>query len=95
MEKVMGKHYAKPAEIQYNHCGHLWDTVSVGVCPVLPNAKGGPKLGSAIVRVSGPNTEEGVAEINRIAELVAVKLDHDNYIGPKKLSTGSFHVRNL
>ena len=95
MEKVIGKYYAKPAEIQYNHCGHLWDTVSVGVCPVLPNAKGGPKLGATVVRVSGPNTEEGVAEINRVAELVAKKLDEEKYLGPKTLNVDSFHVRNL
>ncbi len=97
MEKVMGKHYAKPAEIQYNHCGHLWDTVSVGVCPVLPNAKGGPKLGATVVRVSGPNTEDGVAAINKLAEIVANELDDGKYklYGPKTLDVGSHLARSM
>ncbi len=95
MEKVIGRHYAKPAVVKTTGWESHWDTISVGVCPVLPNAKGGPKLGAAIVRVSGPNTEEGVAEINRIAELVAKKLDDDAYMGPKKLSTDSYYVGNL
>lgn len=92
MEKVIGKHYAK--EVKYVPGDHCF-TVSVGVCPVLAAKDGEPKLGAAVVRVTGLTTEEGVAEINRIAELVAVKLDHDNYMGPKKLSTDSFHVGNL
>ena len=95
MEKVIGKHYAKTAVIQRNAWGHPWCNISIGICPVLPNAKGGPKLGPAVIRVSGPNTEEGVAAINKLAELVAKKLDDDAYMGPKKLSTDSYYVGNL
>ena len=92
MEKVIGKHYAK--EVNYVPGDHCF-TVSVGVCPVLEAKDGEPKLGASVVRVKGLTTEEGVAEINRIAELVAVKLDHGNYRGPKTISTDSFHVGNL
>ena len=97
MEKVIGKHYAKPATIQYNHWGHLWNNISIGVCPVLPNVKGGPKLGPAVVRVSGPNTEDGVAAINKLAEIVANELDDGKYklYGPKTLDVDSHLARSM
>jgi hypothetical protein len=81
MEKVIGKHYAK-----YAVCyGGPQRTVSVGVCKVLPahTCWERNRLGKALVRISGPNTPEGVERINAMAERIALALDEGTYTGPK------------
>jgi len=81
MDKIIGKHYAPPAVFS---CGYHCMTVSIGVCEVLPTYGGkSTKLGKALVRVSGPNTPEGVERINAMAERIALALDEGTYTGPK------------
>lgn len=92
MEKVIGKHYAK--EVKYVPGDHCF-TVSVGVCPVLAAKDGKSKLGAAVVRIKGLTTEEGVAAINKLAEIVANELDHKCYFGPKTLNADSPVVRKM
>lgn len=96
MEKIIGNYYADKAKIRYSFSGLTYDTVSVGVCPVLANSNGKPKLGAAVVRITGPNTEEGIAAIDRLAEIVAVQLNAGAgiYTGPKNLSIDSPYARH-
>ncbi len=93
MEKVVGSHYAEAAEISVEP----WGTVSIGVCPVLANSKGRPKLGKAVVRITGPNTEGGIAAINRLAEIVVRQLDAGEgvYTGPRNLCTDSPYAKGV
>jgi hypothetical protein len=92
MEKVIGKHYAGKVEyVPGNHCS----TVSVGICPVLRAKDGSPKLGTAVVRIKGLTTEEGISAINTLAEFVASELDDDYYNGPKILNVDSSYARRI
>ena len=93
MEKIIGNYFAPEAEVQQGYSGLVWETVSVGVCKVLPKSNGQPKLGPAAVRITGPNTEEGVAAINRLAETVAGQLKDGTYGGPKHLKTDSPYAK--
>jgi hypothetical protein len=98
MEKIIGKHYAEPAEIRFQFDGEPYSTTSVGVCPVLAKSNKKPKLGAAVVRITGPCTEDGLKRMDRPAEIIARRLDtkihspgvDDMYTGPKTLSVDSF-----
>lgn len=85
MNKALGKHYAAKAVAIEKR----WDTTSVGVCLVGENSNGLLRLHKAAVRVYGPNTEEGLANIDCVAEWVAAKLDAGTYHGPWKLDVTS------
>ena len=97
MEKIIGSYYAEAAEIRLTFSGEPWKTTAVGVCPVLANSKGAPKLGAAVVRITGPNTDEGIATINRLAEIVVRQLNAGTgiYTGPKNLNTDSPYARHV
>jgi hypothetical protein len=97
MDKIIGCHYAEAAEIRNTFTGEPWGTTSIGVCPVLASSKGKPKLGAAVVRITGPNTEEGVATIDRLANIVVTQLNAGVgiYTGPKNLNTDSPYARHV
>ena len=89
MEKTLGKFWAKQAEqrIGPSKIGAIPDvceTISVGVCRVL-KAKHGVKLGRGVVRVVGPNTEQGCRDIDAAVEVLIGLLNDGLYDGPERI----------
>lgn len=80
MKMIEGQYFAKPAELQLVP-GARYRTTSVGVSLVRANSKGQLKLNKAAVRVIGPNTPEGLVDIDRLATLVAEQLNAHVYTG--------------
>ena len=89
MEKIVGKFWAKQAEqrIGPSKIGAIPDvceTISVGVCRVL-KAKRGVKLDRGVVRVVGPNTEQGCRDIDAAVRIVIDLLNDGLYDGPERI----------
>ena len=89
MEKVIGKFWAKPAEqrIGPSKIGAIPDVcanISVGICRVL-KARHGVKLDRGVVRVVGPNTEQGCRDIDAAVEKLIGLLDDGLYDGPERI----------
>ena len=89
MEKVIGKFWAKSAEqrIGPSKIGAIPDvceTISVGICRVL-KAKHGVKLDRGVVRVVGPNTEQGCRDIDAAVEVLIGLLNDGKYDGPERI----------
>ncbi len=89
MEKVIGKFWAKPAEqrIGQSKIGAIPDVcanISVGICRVL-KAKRGVKLDRGVVRVVGPNTQQGCRDIDAAVSIVIDLLNEGLYDGPERI----------
>ena len=89
MEKTIGKFWAKPAEqrIGPSKIGAIPDvcaSISVGICRVL-KAKRGVKLDRGVVRVVGPNTEQGCRDIDDAVEKLIALLNEGLYDGPERI----------
>lgn len=89
MEKTLGKFWAKPAEqrIGPSKIGAIPDvceTISVGVCQVV-KAIHGVKLDRGVVRVVGPNTEQGCRDIDAAVRIVIDLLNDGKYDGPERI----------
>ncbi|MBN6742792.1 hypothetical protein JKG47_20290 [Acidithiobacillus sp. MC6.1] len=95
MERIVGNFYAKRAEVIGNSSNSFlsprWTTVSIGVRQAVSKRK----LGAAIVRITGPNTDGGGTDINRLADIVISQLNAGFYIGPENLTTSSPYARGL
>ena len=89
MEKTIGKFWAKPAEqrIGPSKIGAIPDVcanISVGICRVL-KARHGVKLDRGVVRVVGPNTEQGCRDIDAAVSIVIDLLNEGKYDGPERI----------
>ena len=89
MEQILGKFWAKQAEqrIGPSKIGAIPDvceTISVGVCRVL-KARRGVKLDRGVVRVVGPNTEQGCRDIDAAVEKLIDLLNEGLYDGPERI----------
>ena len=89
MEKVIGKFWAKPAAqvAARPKIGAIPDVcanISVGICLVL-KARHGVKLGRGVVRVVGPNTEQGCRDIDAAVEKLIGLLNSGLYDGPERI----------
>ena len=89
MEKTLGKFWAKQAEqrIGPSKIGAIPDvceTISVGICRVL-KARYGVKLDRGVVRVVGPNTEQGCRDIDAAVEKLIGLLNDGLYDGPERI----------
>ena len=89
MEKIVGKFWAKQAEqrIGPSKIGAIPDvceTISVGICRVV-KAIHGVKLDRGVVRVVGPNTEQGCRDIDAAVEILIVLLNDGKYDGPERI----------
>ena len=89
MQKTVGKFWAKPAEqrIGPSKIGAIPDVcanISVGICRVL-KAKRGVKLDRGVVRVVGPNTEQGCRDIDAAVRIVIDLLNDGLYDGPERI----------
>ncbi len=89
MEKLIGKFWAKPAEqrIGPSKIGAIPDVcanISVGICRVL-KARHGVKLDRGVVRVVGPNTEQGCRDIDAAVRIVIDLLNEGKYDGPERI----------
>ena len=89
MEKVIGKFWAKQAEqrIGPSKIGAIPDVcanISVGICRVL-KARHGVKLDRGVVRVVGPNTEQGCRDIDVAVRIVIDLLNDGKYDGPERI----------
>ncbi len=89
MEKIVGKFWAKQAEqrIGPSKIGAIPDVcanISVGICRVL-KAKRGVKLDRGVVRVVGPNTEQGCRDIDDAVEKLIGLLNKGKYDGPERI----------
>ncbi len=80
MQMTKGRYFAKPAELQLVP-GARYRTTSVGISLVRADSKGRLKLNKAAIRVIGPNTPEGLVDIDRLATLVAKQLNAHVYTG--------------
>ena len=89
MEKTLGKFWAKPAEqrIGPSKIGAIPDvcaSISVGICRVL-KASHGVKLDRGVVRVVGPNKEQGCRDIDAAVRIVIDLLNDGKYDGPERI----------
>ena len=89
MEKTIGRYWAKPAEqrIGPSKIGAIPDVcanISVGICRVL-KARHGVKLDRGVVRVVGPNTEQGCRDIDAAVRIVIDLLNDGLYDGPERI----------
>ena len=90
MEQILGKFWAKQAEqrIGPSKIGAIPDvceTISVGICRVL-KARHGVKLDRGVVRVVGPNTEQGCRDIDAAVEKLIGLLNDGKYDGPERVA---------
>ena len=90
MEKTIGKFWAKQAEqrIGPSKIGAIPDVcanISVGICRVL-KARYGVKLDRGVVRVVGPNTEQGCRDIDVAVRIVIDLLNDGLYDGPERIA---------
>ena len=90
MQKTVGKFWAKPAEqrIGPSKIGAIPDVcanISVGICRVL-KARHGVKLDRGVVRVVGPNTEQGCRDIDAAVEKLIGLLNDGLYDGPERIA---------
>ena len=89
MEQTIGKFWAKQAEqrIGPSKIGAIPDVcanISVGICRVL-KARHGVKLDRGVVRVVGPNTEQGCRDIDAAVEVLIGLLNDGKYDGPERI----------
>ena len=89
MEQILGKFWAKQAEqrIGQSKIGAIPDVcanISVGICRVL-KARHGVKLDRGVVRVFGPNTEQGCRDIDAAVRIVIDLLNDGLYDGPERI----------
>ena len=89
MEKTLGKFWAKPAAqvAARPKIGAIPDVcanISVGICRVL-KARHGVKLDRGVVRVVGPNTEQGCRDIDVAVEKLIGLLNDGLYDGPERI----------
>ena len=89
MEKVIGKFWAKQAEqrigpLKIGAIPDVCANISVGICRVL-KAKRGVKLDRGVVRVVGPNTEQGCRDIDAAVRIVIDLLNDGKYDGPERI----------
>ena len=89
MEKVIGQFWSKPAEqrIGPSKIGAIPDVcanISVGICRVL-KARHGVKLDRGVVRVVGPNTQQGCRDIDAAVSIVIDLLNEGKYDGPERI----------
>ena len=89
MEKVIGKFWAKTAaEVAARpkpaFVSGERETISVGICRVV-DAKHGVKLDRGVVRVVGPNTEQGCRDIDAAVSIVIDLLNEGKYDGPERI----------
>ena len=89
MEKTLGKFWAKPAAqvAARPKIGAIPDVcanISVGICRVL-KARYGVKLDRGVVRVVGPNTEQGCRDIDAAVRIVIDLLNDGLYDGPERI----------
>ena len=89
MEKTLGKFWAKPAAqvAARPKIGAIPDVcanISVGICRVL-KARHGVKLDRGVVRVVGPNTQQGCRDIDAAVSIVIDLLNEGKYDGPERI----------
>ena len=89
MEKVIGKFWAKTAaEVAARpkpaFVSGERETISVGICRVL-EAKHGVKLARGVVRVFGPDTEQGRRDVDAAVQILIGLLDKGQYDGPERI----------